>query len=464
MRRLASSLGNTNEQQGGKNYRVPVRVYLAGDDNLSLFTERTLNVQIEESIDPPVITVVDRVAAKVGEAAQLRATVRDPNVPEIDDYFRLANGSRFGMTVDPKTGEIFWTPSEDQAGKELDVELQVCWDGDGKTRVLSEQTIKLVVDELELIEEPDETADIAVVSPDDAEPLTGDGLGLGSSVLGGSISGSGILGGNGIGGGGGAGGTCQSPDSTLPPTGQSSAPVFGGQFPTNIGSNVGSNAGGGGGRPSGGNQGGGNQGGGKGGNNGSDKIRQVIDLVQQLKQKKKNQQSSSHGNNPSGNNAASNKPKPQTRPFLSPGFGSSQGIRLDNLQPNSKKKSPPKLTRELPGSTTRNIPQNKTQKNLPLNTKVLQTKQSLSTKNKQPSTRQNFNTLQRATLSPKKSSNTRNLQRSNQSSRNKYNLQQSNSRGNNQNKNKSQNNNRNNQNKKSNWDQLKQLSNKFRNR
>jgi len=67
-------LWEPHEQQGGKTFRVPVRVYLQGDENLDLFTERMLSVQIEESIDPPILSAPKQLEGTVGEPVRLRVT------------------------------------------------------------------------------------------------------------------------------------------------------------------------------------------------------------------------------------------------------------------------------------------------------------------------------------------------------------------------------------------------------
>lgn len=310
-----------NEQQGGKNYQIPIRVYLEGDAQVEHYTQRILNLQVVESIDAPVIYAQQQWKGAVGVESNLRVTVRDPNTPPIDDYFALKNADRIGMTIDPQTGVVYWTPTEDQLDAEQEVTVQVLWDNAGKTSVLSEKVVQVTV-----VDDPEEVADQQQAEIDTENidtPVGGSPGGFGGGYSGGGLSG------GGAGGANCADGKCKSPNTSLPGTGQNGAAVFGSPFPSSVGSNRPS--GGGGQRPSGG----GNTGG--GGNN----LGQVIGLIQQIKQHKQKQ------------------PQPKPSNKLPPGWQNkppNQGIRWQDLQkkgqnsgPASKKPSfPAKYTKDLP--------------------------------------------------------------------------------------------------------------------
>lgn len=343
-----------NEQQGGKNYQLAVRVYLEGEAHLDKFTERTLTIQVVESIDPPAINAPAEVRGMIDEPSNLRVTVRDPNVPAIDDYFALKNGERIGMSIDPQSGEIFWTPTAEQAGTEQEVTVQVLWDEAGKTTLLSEKVMQVVV----AADEAKQMDDAA----DDEGSLTDSPLNDDGGLAGGGFDGGfgGGFGGGGLGGGGlgGAGGVCKDdcnkPGSSLPGTGAAGGAVFGSEFPSSIGSNR--PAGGGGSRPGGnGNAGGGNN------------LNQVVDLIQKIKQAKRKQQSSSNAS--SGQNSKpqqpSNKLPPGWQNKLPPNWQNKKGklpttgIRLEDLQkkrnskdlPRNQASSSTRVTRDLPRQT-----------------------------------------------------------------------------------------------------------------
>jgi len=305
-------LWTPSEKHGGKSLQVPLRVYLAGSDNRTLFTERILNFRIEESIDPPIITSQERINGVVNQPSSFRVTVLDSNVPEIEDYFRLRGGDRIGMTLDPKTGEIFWTPTAQQVGQEIEVTIQVAYDNANRTEVLTEQSIKVTASE-----------------SNDSGLSSLDGSDL--SLLAGETAGGGVFG-TGTGAGGGLG---NRPTTSSHGTGHSSAPVHGSPFPSNNKPS----------RPSGGNNGrpnNGNNGRPNGGHGGrqdhAEKVRDVIDLVKKLKERKKQKEledliSSGGHLRDKPKQSSQQKPVPSTRPFPT------QGIKIDNIQQNAWNKS-----------------------------------------------------------------------------------------------------------------------------
>lgn len=374
-----------NEQQGGKNYQLAVRVYLEGEAHLDKFTERTLSIQIAESIVPPVINAPAEVRGMIDEPSNLRVTVRDPNLPAIDDYFALKNGDRIGMSIDPQSGEIFWTPTAEQADTEQEVTVQVLWDEAGKTRLLSEKVMQVVVaaDEAEQTDDAtDEEGSLA------GSPLDDDG-GLASGGFDGGFGDG--LGGGGLGGGGlgGAGGVCKDDcnkhGSSLPGTGAAGGAVFGSKFPSSISSNR--PTGGGGSRPSGnGNAGGGNN------------LNQVVDLIQKIKQAKRKQQGSSN-NSSNSSSGQTNKPQqpsnklpPGWQNKLPPNWQNKQskfpttGIRWQDLQKKRNSKDLPRNQASDSTRVTRDLPrQTGNLSKLPTQWKTLQQK-SLQQKSKNAST------------------------------------------------------------------------------
>jgi serine/threonine protein kinase len=160
------------ENDGGSNAAPIVKVSLDSDEHLDAAVTRKLSMRVDESIDAPNFTSASRFKAEVGEATTFRLTARDPNTPEINRYFQLKNGDQLGMTVDPQSGEIFWTPTEAQAGKELELVAVIGWDGAGRTQILAEQIIKVSVAELRVEKETEATSDRSTASePQTVKPV-----------------------------------------------------------------------------------------------------------------------------------------------------------------------------------------------------------------------------------------------------------------------------------------------------
>ncbi len=296
-----------SEKLGGNTVQVPLRVYLEGDDNDSKYSESMVRFRVDETIDAPVVTSPDRIHGVVDQPSNFRVTVLDSNVPEIDDYFRLKGGDKIGMSVDPRTGEIFWTPTAQQMEEDLEVILQVVLDQGQKSEVLSEQLITVSasgsIDEDQL------------GSTEDTPPLISD-----------------TIGGGGFGGGSG-GVIVQRPTGSNHGTGHGSAPVHGSPFPSN---NKPNRPGGGNNRPGGSNNRPNN---GQGGRQDRDeKIKQIVDLVKKYKEKKKQKDLQDLIN--SGGHlrdklkqTSGQQAKPSTRPFPV------QGIQLQDLKRKTQNKS-----------------------------------------------------------------------------------------------------------------------------
>ncbi|MGN6136323.1 MAG: protein kinase domain-containing protein [Aureliella sp.] len=206
------------EDAGGTHPSVPVRVSLAGDEHREIATVRKLNLHVEESIDKLTFISGDRLSAEVGQPLSFRVTTRDPNTPTLNTYYRLKGGDRLGMTIEPRTGLIEWTPTEDASAKTFDLTVEACWDGAGKTEVVGSQAIKATVaqytppkeEPAKSEPEPAATAPVAP-SPAPSTSVATSGLGsggLGSGGLGGQQAGTCPTngGGNNGGIGGGAGG------------------------------------------------------------------------------------------------------------------------------------------------------------------------------------------------------------------------------------------------------------------
>ena len=146
------------EDAGGTHPVIPVRVSLAGDEHREITTTRKLSLHVEEAIDKLVFTSTERFEAEVGQAMAYRVTARDPNTPTLNTFYRLKGADRLGMTIEPRTGQIEWTPSEDAAGKTFDIAVEACWDGAGKTEVVGSQALKVKVAEMKpKAEEPSKT-------------------------------------------------------------------------------------------------------------------------------------------------------------------------------------------------------------------------------------------------------------------------------------------------------------------
>jgi serine/threonine protein kinase len=134
-----------NESDGESNPNVEVRVSLRPDDLRHVAATRRWNIRVEESIDPPEFTSPNTIRAEVGVPVSYRLTARDPNTPPLHLFYKLRNAANTGISLDPVTGELTWTPSKEQSDREFELVIEAIDDRTGQSRSIDEHTIKVNV-------------------------------------------------------------------------------------------------------------------------------------------------------------------------------------------------------------------------------------------------------------------------------------------------------------------------------
>jgi len=90
--------------------------------NPSSRTSFTVRLSARETADetarPPVLAAIPDQVATVGEQFRLSVVLEDKGLPQSPLLYSLARGAPEGMSIDQRTGQIAWTPDEEQqAGK-----------------------------------------------------------------------------------------------------------------------------------------------------------------------------------------------------------------------------------------------------------------------------------------------------------------------------------------------------------
>ena len=80
----------------------------------------------------PTISQIDDISIDEGALLELVAEAFDPDLPAGVLTFALEAGAPDGLSIDPATGQLTWTPGEDDGGESFDVTISVS-DPDGET-------------------------------------------------------------------------------------------------------------------------------------------------------------------------------------------------------------------------------------------------------------------------------------------------------------------------------------------
>lgn len=84
-------------------------------------------VKVSNVNDPPIFTSQPPTEAFVGRRFSYAPSINDPDAGDAHTW-KITKGPA-GATIDPTTGEIQWTPSNQDAGKDIDIEIEVCDNG-----------------------------------------------------------------------------------------------------------------------------------------------------------------------------------------------------------------------------------------------------------------------------------------------------------------------------------------------
>lgn len=144
-----------DEKDGGSVIDVAVKVALEPEVNRSVAIERKFKIRIAETIDPPTFISSQQLKAEVGEPVDFKVVARDSNDPPLNVYYKLRNGDRAGVTIDPNSGELNWTPEKEQSAKEFDLIVEAYYDDNGQGKRIGEQTIKMAVEKFEEPKKPE---------------------------------------------------------------------------------------------------------------------------------------------------------------------------------------------------------------------------------------------------------------------------------------------------------------------
>lgn len=133
-----------SETQGPGVYVVTVRVTDNGSPSLS--DARSFRIIVREVSDPPVLDPLPAMTLPENQpwSYQIRAT--DPDQPPQGLVFSLDAGAPAGLTVDPVSGRLSWTPSEVQGPGTYFVTVRVT--DDGEPPASATQSVTLTVSEV----------------------------------------------------------------------------------------------------------------------------------------------------------------------------------------------------------------------------------------------------------------------------------------------------------------------------
>ena len=114
-----------SEEQGPGVY--PVTVTVTNAEGLS--DSAVFNINVLEVNLPPVLDPIDDATVSFGDTYQVTAVASDPDIPANTLTYTIDQASiDLGITIDGMTGEISWTPTEDNVGSFL-VTVTVADDG-----------------------------------------------------------------------------------------------------------------------------------------------------------------------------------------------------------------------------------------------------------------------------------------------------------------------------------------------
>lgn len=118
----------TTEQDGGT--AVEVTVTVTDADPVPLTASQVVRIEVAEVNSPPVLADPGSHVLDVGDALALRLSAQDRDFPAQQIRYRFASGAPAGMTLDPVTGDLSWTPGDADEEKAFEVIVEVYDDHD----------------------------------------------------------------------------------------------------------------------------------------------------------------------------------------------------------------------------------------------------------------------------------------------------------------------------------------------
>ena len=123
------------DDDADKDFEFEIKV--CDDGTPRLCDNQTFKVNVKNINDKPVVTGTAPVEAYVGEAISYKPKVTDAD-PKDTHTWSVVKGPG---TINPQTGEVTWTPSQADAGKEVEFTIQVC--DNGMPKLCETQTFKI---------------------------------------------------------------------------------------------------------------------------------------------------------------------------------------------------------------------------------------------------------------------------------------------------------------------------------
>jgi VCBS repeat-containing protein len=115
------------EAQGPGNYRVTVRVTDNGTPALS--DTKTFNIRVNEVNSAPRLDEIENKVIDEETLLSFTVTATDSDIPANTLVFSLDSGAPAGMTINPQSGVISWTPTEAQGPGDYRVTVRVTDNG-----------------------------------------------------------------------------------------------------------------------------------------------------------------------------------------------------------------------------------------------------------------------------------------------------------------------------------------------
>ncbi|HYW79611.1 MAG TPA: putative Ig domain-containing protein, partial [Thermoguttaceae bacterium] len=134
------------EQQGPGVYDLTVRV--TDDGVLPLSDTTTFTVTVDEvNVVPRLDPIAYQIVAE-GQTLLVETVATDADMPADTLTFTLEPGAPAGLTIDPATGELRWTPTEEQGPAVYDVTIRVT--DDDALPLSDTETFRITVGEVNL--------------------------------------------------------------------------------------------------------------------------------------------------------------------------------------------------------------------------------------------------------------------------------------------------------------------------
>jgi hypothetical protein len=132
------------ESQGPGEYRVTATA-VASAGPAPAHASCTFRIAVEEVNQPPWIKPVSSQVLRAEETDTLRLKVQatDPDLPSRPLVYFLATGCPDGVRIDAETGELTWTPTAEQRGREHSITVGVREEGPGAKSDQTQFTVNI---------------------------------------------------------------------------------------------------------------------------------------------------------------------------------------------------------------------------------------------------------------------------------------------------------------------------------